>query len=345
MIEPRIEIVLPAEPMAATLRFFREELGLRLQSIIPADNPTTAVLASDDMRVRLCSDYQGAAGRLLITTDADELPANKRAPNGTEICFARAQRPIVTTPPDEQPVLLARAEQEAWIEGRADMLYRDLIPGRLGGHLIASHIRIPDGGPVPDDVHYHDVRCQVIYCYRGWVRVVYEDQGEPFVMRAGDCVVQPPQIRHQVLEASAGLEVVEITSPAEHLTTLVHDLTLPNRDGRPARAFDGQRFHLHQGADASWQTDAASNWQVCDLGVGAATNQLADLEVARASEAARYRHDRLCLLFVLRGSCEIDLAGATATPLGPTDCVTIPRQTDYRIHACESDTQLLRAWL
>ena len=30
------------------------------------------------------------------------------------------------------------------------MHYRDLIPSRLGGSIIASHIRIPDGGPVPD---------------------------------------------------------------------------------------------------------------------------------------------------------------------------------------------------
>ena len=33
-------------------------------------------------------------------------------------------------------------------EGRAGMLYRDLIPGRLGGRFIASHISIPEGGPV-----------------------------------------------------------------------------------------------------------------------------------------------------------------------------------------------------
>jgi quercetin dioxygenase-like cupin family protein len=41
----------------------------------------------------------------------------------------------------------------------------------------------------------------MIYCHRGWVRVVYEDQGEPFVMHPGDCVLQPPGIRHRVLEA------------------------------------------------------------------------------------------------------------------------------------------------
>ena len=107
------------------------------------------------------------------------------------------------------------------------MQYRDLIPDRQGGRYIASHIRIPDGGPVPDYVHFHEIRFQLIYCYRGWVRVVYEDQGEPFVMNAGDCVLQPPLIRHRVLESSAGLEVVEIGVPAVHATHVDHERALP----------------------------------------------------------------------------------------------------------------------
>ena len=72
------------------------------------------------------------------------------------------------------------------------MLYRDLVPDRLGGSIIASHISIPDGGPVPDMVHYHTIGFQLIYCYRGWVRLVYEDQGPEFIINAGDCVIQPP---------------------------------------------------------------------------------------------------------------------------------------------------------
>ena len=52
------------------------------------------------------------------------------------------------------------------------------IPDRLGGSaIIASHIRIPEGGPVGDSVHFHRVGFQLIFCYKGWVEVVYEDQG------------------------------------------------------------------------------------------------------------------------------------------------------------------------
>ena len=45
------------------------------------------------------------------------------------------------------------------------MLYRDLIPSRLGGRYIASHITIAEGGPVADWVHFHRVAFQLI-CVR-----------------------------------------------------------------------------------------------------------------------------------------------------------------------------------
>ena len=133
-------------------------------------------------------------------------------------------------------------DKAPWVIGRAGMAYRDLIPGRLGGSIIASHIRIPDAGPVPDMVHYHTVGFQLIFCYSGWVRLVYEDQGPPFVLGAGDCVIQPPRIRHRVLEASENLQVIEIGVPAEHVTTVDHEMTLPTPTVNRVRYFDGQVF-------------------------------------------------------------------------------------------------------
>ena len=119
------------------------------------------------------------------------------------------------------------------------MRYRDLIPDRWGGSFVASHITIPEGGPVPDYVHFHKVRFQMIFVKSGWVRLVYEDQGDPFVMVAGDCVLQPPEIRHRVLESSPGLEVIEIGCPALHETIADWSLALPNGRGEAARAWDG----------------------------------------------------------------------------------------------------------
>lgn len=118
------------------------------------------------------------------------------------------------------------------------MEYRDLIPDRQGGRFIASHIRIPQGGPVPDYVHYHKIRFQMIFCVRGWVRLVYEDQGPPIVIEAGDAVLQPPEIRHRVLECSEGFEA-EVASPAEHETWLDHELGLPTPAVRRDRDFRG----------------------------------------------------------------------------------------------------------
>ena len=40
----------------------------------------------------------------------------------------------------------------------------------------------------------------------------------------GDCILQPPQIKHQVIETYEPLEVIEITSPAEHVTKLTMTL-------------------------------------------------------------------------------------------------------------------------
>ena len=144
-------------------------------------------------------------------------------------------------------------DSESWVIGRAGMHYRDLLPDRLGGAIIASHIRIAEAGPVADMVHFHTVGFQLIFCHRGWVRLVYEDQGPPFVLGAGDCVIQPPEIRHRVLEASAGVEVIEIGVPAEHLTSVDHEMELPTPHFRPDRDFQGTKFVLHREAEATWE--------------------------------------------------------------------------------------------
>ena len=184
-----------AEDLNAALHELRRE-GFRLDVIYPADDPHTAILSRASERVRL-------------TTQPG------------------APDPAAKLPVFAPEFVLTRAGADSG-EGRAGMLYRDLVPRRLGGRYIASHITIREGGPVSDWVHFHRVAFQMIAVRRGWVRVVYEDQGEPFVIEAGDLVLQPPTIRHRVLESSPGLEVVEITCPALHETFADHDLTLPN---------------------------------------------------------------------------------------------------------------------
>ncbi len=142
-----------------------------------------------------------------------------------------------------------KVESGKWATGRAGMEYRDLIPDRLGGKVIASHIRLPFGGEVPDYVHYHKVDFQLIYCLKGRIKVVYEDQGPPFWLETGDCVIQPPEIRHRVLEYTAGAEVIEVSMPAEHETWVEHEITLPTSELKPDRDFGGQRFFRYIAAN------------------------------------------------------------------------------------------------
>ena len=208
------EIVLPCAELNPTLEFFTERLGFRVNTIFPADAPAVAVISGYGVRLRLEHGGSGTPGilRLLCKNPAEfaDGASERTAPNGARIELVAANPPLVL-PPEQQAFVCNRISDDSqWQVGRAGMQYRDLIPDRQGGRFIASHIRIPNGGPVPDYTHFHKIRFQMIYCYKGWVRLVYEDQGSPFVMQAGDCVLQPPQIRHRVLESSPGLEVIEI---------------------------------------------------------------------------------------------------------------------------------------
>ena len=231
------------------------------------------------------------------------------------------------------------------------MRYRDLIPDRQGGRFIASHIQVPDGGPVPDYVHYHKIRFQMIYIYKGWVRVVYEDQGPPFVMRAGDCVLQPPQIRHRVLECSDGFEVVELGSPAEHHTLVEHAFDLPTSQLRPERDFHGQRYVLHEAAGATWKRWRDSGFEYRDTGIGEATGGLAGVRVVRTSGASSDPVDlapgseaELQFIFLLTGSCSLEVDEASHS-LGAGDAAVLPLDHTTRVSAGSSDLEILEVTL
>jgi mannose-6-phosphate isomerase-like protein (cupin superfamily) len=228
------------------------------------------------------------------------------------------------------------AANGGWYVGRAGMEYRDLIPGRLGGRFIASHIRILEGGETQDYVHYHKALFQVIYCKTGWARLVYEDQGPPFLLEAGDCVLQPPEIRHRVLESSAGLEVIEVACPAEYETSADNELELPTRELLPNRIFGGQRFLRHRAHEASWEPWRLDGFDARDTGVGAATNGLAAARVVKSTSAitapAGPHSGELLFLFILQGEIGIDSREGNHQLLAGDSCV-IPDGVDYTLHA------------
>ena len=346
-------MVLPCSELERTLAFFIERLRFRLETISPADDPSVAVIAGHGVRVRLQRGASGAAGVLRLSCDDPAAVAagatQLTAPNGTRIELVDAE-PALVLPPLQPSFVLTRTHDDArWVNGRAGMQYRDLVPDRQGGRFVASHIRIPAGGPVPDYVHYHRVRFHMIYCYRGWVRLAYEDQGPPFVLQAGDCVLQPPEIRHRVLECSPGLEVIEIGSPAAHDTCADHELALPTPCARPERDFGGQRFVRHEAALARWQPWRLEGFECRDLGIGAATRGLAGARVVHPAGTRRPQpstHDgELLFSFVLRGTLTLEHERARVELLGAGDALVIPARHAHTIGEPSSDLELLEVSL
>ena len=299
-----MRIVVACEALDAAIAAY-EGLGFRLDMIMPADSPRLAQMSGDGIDLRL--EREGGAPALA----GGEEPGN---------------------------FLITRTSAD-WGAGRAGMQYRDLIPSRLGGRVIASQIRIPDGGPVNDYVHYHRVRFQMIYCRRGWVRVVYEDQGAPFAMHEGDCVLQPSGIRHRVLEASRGLEVIEVSAPAEHETIRDHDLALPTQSVRPERIFEGQRFVRRVAAEAAWTPSADGRFEIRDTGIAEATSGLAGARVLRwagagGGETAPRRHaGELLFIAVLEGRLRLRAPSIGTQALGADDACVVPAGSDYALSA------------
>ncbi|HEX8790439.1 MAG TPA: cupin domain-containing protein [Polyangiaceae bacterium] len=342
------QVVLPCTDLHATLAFFTT-LGFRVDAVHPADDPSVAVVSGHGLQVRLERGLDAGPGRLrLLCTDPSAVAGGATeltAPNGTHIELVPASPPVALPPWRPSFVLSRMQSGAAWVEGRAGMRYRDLVPGRQGGRLIASHIEIPRGGPVPDYVHYHRVAFQMIYCAKGWVRVVYEDQGAPFVLRAGDCALQPPEIRHRVLECSPGLEVIEVGSPAEHETFADHDLVLPSAALNPDREFGGQRFVRHEAAAATWAPWRVDGVEARDLGIAAATKRVAGAWVLRASgdRTARASSHPAEMLFgyVLRGHATIRREDGPSDGIGEGDAFVIPAGLRYAIEDASGDLERL----
>lgn len=341
-------VLVPCEQLEDNLQFFTATLGMRIERISPADAPREVDLSGGGLAVRLVrSEATDAGSAVALELDAtvDLRPGTLRAPNGTRVDIV--ERTMRYQLPDLAPELVISrvADAHGFGAGRAGMGYRDLIPSRLGGRFIASHILIADGGDVPDYAHFHRVRFQLIYCRRGWVEVVYEDQGEPFVLEPGDCVIQPPEIRHEVLRSSAGLEVVEIGCPAEHDTFADHDITLPTGRLHPERKFSGQRFVRHVAAAAVWEPWRRTGWEMRCAQIAVATEGLAEVRTIRPTPQVAptpvWTHGaEFCFYFVLEGRVTFHVNGQ-AEVLAGADSVTVPADLAHAWSSPSPDLQLL----
>lgn len=349
------EVVLPCTDLDSTLEFFTEKLRFQIHSIFPADNPREVVICGFGLRLRLVksSTEEERKLSLRINVPNGEAFLDKAepldAPNGLEIEFVESNESLVV--PKLKPSLLVNkvSDDSNWIVGRAGMRYRDLIPDRLGGAIIASHIHVPKAGPVPDYVHFHDIRFQMIYCYNGWAKLVYEDQGEPFIFEAGDCVLQPPLIRHRVLESSKDLEVIEISSPAEHETFADNEMELPNETVDPNRVFDGQKFIYHKASEAVWNNSELNGFTHRDLGIASATKNLVNASVLRSinslSDFSFSNNVRFSFMFLLAGKTTLCVGDELKEVLHQGDCFNIPSDMEYSFSNGSEDLELLKIGL
>ena len=342
----RAEVVLGTSDLTGDLGFFKR-LGFRLDAIWPADDPSVARMSGLGTALRLVAG-QGAGTLRLLTDDAGALGAGRQVSPGGTVVEPDALTPQVEMPQTLHSFVVRRLRDEApWVIGRAGMHYRDLVPDRLGGAIIASHIRIPDGGPVPDMVHYHTVGFQLIFCYRGWVDLVYEDQGAPFRLHAGACVIQPPRIRHRVLYASPDIEVIEIGVPAEHVTTIDHEMELPNGRVDRERRWDGQRFVRHEPEGAAWRPFRIPGLISRDTSIGENTGGVAGVHVVRRGEGevpATSHGTDILFTFVMEGGMRLEGEGR-AYDLEPGDAFAVPPGVVTRYAEASEDLELLEVSL
>ncbi len=101
---------------------------------------------------------------------------------------------------------------------RGTFSYRDLgirraTAGMAGAHVIRAE-DLPKGGT---GRHSHTLEFQMVYVLKGRVTFWYDGRGK-VAMGPGDCVYQPPGIRHELIAWSRDMELLEITMPAEFAT-------------------------------------------------------------------------------------------------------------------------------
>ncbi|MDB5556622.1 MAG: cupin [Rhizobium sp.] len=95
---------------------------------------------------------------------------------------------------------------------KRDLGVRDATGGMAIAHVVRA-ARPCEPGDLPG-MHQHMADFQYFYVLKGWQRMLIDGHGEVTV-RTNDGWLQPPAIKHQVLEYSDDLEVLCISMPAE----------------------------------------------------------------------------------------------------------------------------------
>jgi hypothetical protein len=123
--------------------------------------------------------------------------------------------------PARQTFTVSHHREEDFDSGlRSYASYRDLGMSKATGGMVQAHVirfKPPCDPKVVSRRHYHDVEFQMVYVLKGWLKTELEGQGA-ITMKAGSAWIQPPRIRHSVLDYSDDCEVLEIVLPADFKT-------------------------------------------------------------------------------------------------------------------------------
>jgi hypothetical protein len=164
------------------------------------------------------------------TTAQKKSPARKSAA-GKPAAKSSARKKLKAKGRAPAPVKRARRKQRIAIshhreeDFKADGLrtyakYRDLgFADATQGLAHAQVIRLigPCDPAEVSKLHFHDLDFQMVYVLKGWVKTYMEGQGET-VMQQGSAWIQPPRIKHLIMDYSDDVELLEVVLPAEFKT-------------------------------------------------------------------------------------------------------------------------------
>ncbi len=135
---------------------------------------------------------------------------------------ARGGRAAKAKPgPRKQTFVASHHRLDAFEPGlRRYAQYRDLGIAAATNGLARAHVikMVPPCDPAEvSKRHFHEVDFQMVYVLKGWIKGEYEGAGV-VTMRQGTCWLQPPKIKHTVLDYSDDCELLEIIMPADFAT-------------------------------------------------------------------------------------------------------------------------------
>ena len=141
--------------------------------------------------------------------------------------------------------------------------------------------------------------------------------------------------------------MVEIGVPAEHITEIDHEMTLPTPHYRPDREWEGQKFVHDIGAKGVFAPFRIPGFEARDTMINAATKGAASVMVARPTGPAPWTvHDGdILFTFVMSGEMTLEGEGKDPFRLSPGDAFVIPPGMATRYSDTTPDLELLEVTL